>query len=388
MKRNLSLSKRNILVNILFSILIFSIFIVTIEVVLRTTHIFGAKLSWSEPDDILGYKFSAGKKYWYYEENDHPIVGRINNYGFRDKDWPLEKPIYIYRVAVLGDSMVEALQVELDRTFVAMTEYQLNRRQQRGIKVELMNFARSSCTQSEEFLILKKYISQFSTDMVMLFFTTWNDIQDISKDTAIDVGRPFYHISDNGELILDTSFAKTRSFKIRSYINWLKQHSALVSLVADRYNKVIRSKSPKTQQPEELLKKIDGYLSLCTANPSPIYLKNYQLNKALITAMAKYCKEKGIKFMLVTFPIYYRYNQEKEKRYIALDPTFNINFFEDDMKEFAKSINIEYLGLGRIFRSYEERGIQLYWNHLNYEGHKLVADSLTNKLESIIYSRQ
>lgn len=388
MRKNFSL--RGILVNILFSILIFSIFIVTLEVLFRTTHMFGAKISYSEPDPIFSYRYTPKKKYWYHQENDHPITGRINNYGYRDKDWFIGKPSNIYRVAVLGDSMVEALQVEVDKTFVALTEHQFNKTLPLNFKIELMNFGRSGFTQTEELLLLKKDVIQFSPDIVVLFFSPWNDIQDINKETTTVPERPFYYISGSGELILDTDFAKTRSFKIRVFVNWFKQRSALISLMTERYiayKQMQRSNAvhiSETKKAEVSSSKINGFLSLCTAHPSPVYLENYQLNKILIKTMAKYCKEKGIKFMLVTLPTS-KYNLEKEKEYMAIDPTYNINFFEDDMREYAKSINIEYLGLGRIFRAYEEKGIPLFWNHLNYEGHRVVADVLYNKLRSVIH---
>ncbi|OOP57117.1 MAG: hypothetical protein AYP45_05355 [Candidatus Brocadia carolinensis] len=74
-----------------------------------------------------------------------------------------------------------------------------------------------------------------------------------------------------------------------------------------------------------------------------------------------------------------------KKKYASIDPTFNANFFEDDMQEYAKSLGIEYLGLQKIFRQvYEKTGISLHWSHWNYEGHKVVADILSKKLRTIL----
>ena len=47
-----------------------------LEIFLRTTHFQGAHLSWSEPDPILGWRYTPGKTYWTNEENDHPILQR------------------------------------------------------------------------------------------------------------------------------------------------------------------------------------------------------------------------------------------------------------------------------------------------------------------------
>lgn len=399
------------LLNLLFAVILFSLFIGALEIVLRTTHLFGAALSWIEPDPFVGYRSVADSHYWYNKENNHPITGRINSYRWRDKEWSQGKPSNTFRIAVLGDSMVEAFQVESDRTFLSLTEYQLNRTPNQDIKVELMNFGRSGFTQSEELLVLQKEIVQFSPDMVLAFFLPSNDIEDVSKETAEELRRPFYHISENGQLILDTSFIDLPQYKIFSFLSPFKQHSALLSLIKERYDffrgRVMgyKYKMMSKSKKEEILqdKKIaPPFLSLCTKNPNVKFLKNYQLNKILIKAMAEFSKQKGIKFMLVTWDIP-SYIPEFERKFVAIDSTFNANYFEDDLGEYTRLLNIEYLGLQRIFRrAYENTGSPLHWEtphwavssmlgafspHLNYEGHKVVADALVNKLKPIIYSK-
>jgi len=380
---------RSLVTNISLSFIIFLIFLGVLETVLRTTHLFEARISWSEPDRVLGYRFTPGWRYWVNKENDHPIVGIINSYGWRDKEWLLKKPQDTYRIAVLGDSYVEATQVELNRTFLALTEQQLN--ENRDDKVELMNFGCSGYTQTEELIVLKNYVKQFSPTMVVLFFVPGNDIKDVSKETATNLLRPFYHISENNELLLDTSFVERGEFKIKTYVNRLKQHSALFSLLCERYNLYKRQKRVKArsvaiaaEEVETAPRKLEGYLSLCTDNPDSAYRKNYQLNKVLIKTMSDYCSEKGIRFMLVTIDTD-AYISEVESEYKLIDPTFDQNFFEDDLRNFAQSINIEYLGLQRIFKqAFLESGIYLHWDHWNYEGHKVVANVLTKKIKKSI----
>ena len=59
------------------------------------------------------------------------------------------------------------------------------------------------------------------------------------------------------------------------------------------------------------------------------------------------------------------------------------------MGSYAAPLNIEYLGLQRIFRqAYENVGVPLHWNHWNYEGHKVVADALAEKLKPILASNK
>ena len=42
--------------------------------------------------------------------------------------------------------------------------------------------------------------------------------------------------------------------------------------------------------------------------------------------------------------------QKIEKSCKTIDPTFDANFLEDDLKDYATSLNVEYLGLQRLFR--------------------------------------
>lgn len=86
------------------------------------------------------------------------------------------------------------------------------------------------------------------------------------------------------------------------------------------------------------------------------------------------------------------YIPEVENKYKLIDPTFDPNFFVDDLGNFAQSINVEYLGLQRKFRQYfEDIGVLLHWGswnsqgHWNYIGHKVVAYAITERLKSIIF---
>lgn len=102
---------------LLFSLLSFLMFLFLLETILDQTHLFNAKKSWSIADPLIGYRYVPGSHYWYDMENDHPITGVINHHGWRDKDRSLEKSEGTYRIALLGDSFVEAFQVEDEKTF-------------------------------------------------------------------------------------------------------------------------------------------------------------------------------------------------------------------------------------------------------------------------------
>lgn len=371
---------------VVFTLIVLIVVLIGLEVVLRTTNLFGARISFSEPDDLLGYRFTPNSTYWHYKENDHPISGKINQFGYRDRNWSVEKPDDTYRVAVLGDSYIAALEVEEDSTFMALAEAELNAA---GTgRVEIMNFGRPGYTQTEELLILQSDVMRFSPDMVVVFFYPGNDIPDVRKATSPGSMRPFFSIADDGELVLDTSFAEAGGYKMRKRINALKQRSALISLVAERVNLYMtqRRMGQAGLRPDDALgdrpTKIMPVFTLCTANPEPRLAESYEFNKLLIGRMAEFCAERNTAFMVVTIDIK-AYLPEYEEAYMDIDPTFDACYFEDDMREFADSLDIEYLGLQRVFRdAYLRIGEPLHWGHWNYRGHAVVGEAFAGYLDA------
>jgi hypothetical protein len=316
------------------------------------------------------------------KENDHPVSGKVNSFGWRDKERTLVKPDNTYRIAVLGDSFVEALEVELDSTFLAITEKRLNEQSSRNI--EVMNFGRSGMTQSEEYLLLKEEVVRFSPDLVAVLFWPQNDIADMRRSTAFNPLRPFFEVSENGELILDTSFNQARRYKLKKALVPFKTRSALISLILERYNTLrSRTRERSVTGPEQAQTNLTGYLRLYTARPDSVYSENYKLNKLLIKEMAEYCRIREITFLLIcASPVY---QTEDISRREKVDSTFRADFFDADLKVHADSLQIEYLGLHDGFKSYyEETGRSLNWAHWNYAGHRVAAGELSRKLSGIL----
>jgi hypothetical protein len=349
-----------------------------VEAVLRTTHAFGARVSWTEPDPGIGFRSTPGRAYWNWSENDHPVSGRINSHGWRDRERSAEKPRGVYRVAFLGDSFVEAMQVETDSTFLALAEDDLNSRS--GRRVEIMNFGRSGATQTEELLILRSDVEEFSPDMVALFFNPGNDIGDVARETTGSL-RPFFLLGPDGELRLDTSFNRSRAYRVRALINGLKQRSAVVSLLAERYNLLERGRRLRAAAAREA--GFPTYLSLCTSAPDSMYVRNYRLNKILMREMARWSRERGLRFLLVCGSAAYR--EDEIARFSEMGPDFDPDWFEGDLAGFADSLGIDYLSLQKPFRRYvEERGGSLHWGHYNYAGHRVAGRALSEKLAGIL----
>jgi hypothetical protein len=369
--------------NALLAIGSLTLVLLALEILFRAAHPFGARLSFSTPDSIIGWRFVPGISYWDLKENDHAITGTINSWGWRDREWTLAKPPDTRRVAVLGDSYVEALQVEDDSTFLRIAERIIHDRH--SIRTEWMNFGRSSCTQTEEWLILQHDVAQFSPDVVIVVFFPVNDIDDVSPELTIE-SRPFFSLADDGVLTLDTRFAHSQEYSTRKFVDPLKRNSYLASWIVDRYRLLnsspgVRPAASPTDVPGSQ-PSIVGGLSLCTSTPDPRATRAYRVNKALIRNMAEFCRARAISLMLVSMQLP-TYKPEEERKVLEDDPTFTSTFFDDDLQKYTDSLGIAFVGLHRSSREfYRVTGKTLQWGsadnpgHWNYDGHRFVAEQL------------
>src|SRR5437762_1953744 len=91
------------------------------EGALRATR-FSYAAFWS-PDEVAGGRLRPGAAGWNRTEGEAYV--QINSQGLRDREHSLDKPPGVYRIAVLGDSYAEAMQVAIDEAFWSLLPAQL-----------------------------------------------------------------------------------------------------------------------------------------------------------------------------------------------------------------------------------------------------------------------
>jgi hypothetical protein len=97
-----------------------------------------------------------------------------NSHGFRDRERSVTKPTGTIRLALLGDSFVEAIQVPLDITAGGLLERRLNApveaaHSPAGPRYEVLNFGISNYGVGQYLLPWEAYASAFSPDYVFAF---------------------------------------------------------------------------------------------------------------------------------------------------------------------------------------------------------------------------
>lgn len=141
---------------------------------------------------------------------------RVNSDGLRDIEHEIEKPPQTYRIAILGDSYAEGLQVDLEKLFWKNLEDRLQGCFHLGdMKTEVINFGVSGFGTARELLMLRKKVWKYQPDLVVLAFLTGNDIRDNSKAlNGVDY-IPYFELDDQAVLVLDRSFLNSKTYKNR-----------------------------------------------------------------------------------------------------------------------------------------------------------------------------
>lgn len=166
------------------------------------------------PDEWLGLRLRENAEGWFRSEGEAYVV--VNSAGFRDKERSPMKAADVFRIAVLGDSMVEAMQVEIEKTFTSLLEQRLNECHMDGRKrVEVMNFGVSGYGTAQQLLTYRYFASKYSPDLVLITFFAGNDVRNNSKDLEPEKVRPFFTLQGN-DLVEDRTFAESEEFRRRT----------------------------------------------------------------------------------------------------------------------------------------------------------------------------
>lgn len=185
-------------------------------------------------DPVIGATLRPNAEGWWTREGRTYI--RINSRGLRDREHELTKPAGTVRIAVLGDSFAEALQVPIERTFWAVAEARLRDCHYLGTQdVEVINFGVSGYGPAQELLTLRQRVWDYDPDIVLLAVTTRNDVSDSSRALKLSNDIPYFTLT-NGQLVLDDSFRdvpanRDQASLSRRSARWIREHSRVAQAI-------------------------------------------------------------------------------------------------------------------------------------------------------------
>ncbi|MFN8373328.1 MAG: hypothetical protein U0694_10700 [Anaerolineae bacterium] len=149
--------------------------------------------------------------YWYTVPFDEFYYNvQLNNYGFHDTPFTLEKPAGVYRILIIGDSFPRGEEVPLTNGFPYLLERQFNVENDGSYpNIEVINLGIPALGTDRELLLYAGLGFRFQADVVLLCMYTGNDIRDNDIDLeqlqySYRLDRPFFTL-DNGVLTLHNS---------------------------------------------------------------------------------------------------------------------------------------------------------------------------------------
>ena len=321
--------------------------------------------------------------------------GFINSHGFRDNERSYKKPANTFRILVLGDSYVEALQVALENAFPALLEKQLNENFT-AKNFEVLNLGQSGFGTADAYMRYLNFGSAYSPDLVILAFLTGNDIQENSRFLDRENVRPYFVLDDQHRISLDLSLVDEyeRNLSVpKRVFHYIKQKSLLASLISERLYLLrlqirdqYRAISIAEKQQTGLKAKIDEFspLNIYLLNPSNHWRQAFDVTTGLLCKFRDSVESNGSQFLLVTLSnaeqVHPELQRELRNEY---DLDFDFNRPDRLLEEFSNEAGISHLKLMPFFREYHLRtGIRLHGfggsmgGHWNEDGHRLAAEKI------------
>jgi hypothetical protein len=167
------------------------------------------------PDPVLGWRPPPHSAAW--QRFEGAALVETNALGFRDRDHAESKPAGTLRVAVLGDSFTEAVQVPLAQTWWRLLGDRLRTDCNPGGEIEVLNFAVSGYSTAQALLAWRTYARRYSPDLAILAFFIGNDLTENLPALDAEPLRPYLLPGAGagagaGVLALDDAFLQSDAY--------------------------------------------------------------------------------------------------------------------------------------------------------------------------------
>jgi lysophospholipase L1-like esterase len=357
------------------------------EVTLRFLALFSTSYR-SSPfrryDPVLGISEIPNKKV-IHERGCFKGEININRWAMRDRERVLEKSPGEFRIALLGDSLVEGPQVKADEVMNIRMEKLL---QQKGYKnVEVLNFGVEGIGTTQEYLMYQEQVRQFHPDLVILAFVA-NDVMNNSstlqpKCYGIHTWYcPYYNLGPDGNLELQP--VQTRYFNsLRSY---LEEHSLMTYYMERSWARFVNY-TPYTW---------DGiYLAwqVYSDQSTPEWDRAWLVTEKVLARFKNDVEQDGSKLVIMAPPQLYEtdlnWSTWFPKEEGKIPASFNSHVYNQKLSEIASRNHVPLEFLAPYFQNYRDSH-QLqppYFSlpcdhHYSPLGHEVAAEAMVQKLEA------
>jgi len=361
------------------------------EVILRVVG-FSAPI-WYRPDSQVGAVLRPGVEAWF--EGEGRAYVRISSAGLRDREHSIEKPKDVYRLAVLGDSYSEAMQVDVKDAFWSVLEDKLTRcAYQPGKRIEVINFGVSGFGTAQEYLMLESAAMRYRPDLVLLQFMNGNDVTDNSIALNAERMRPYFLLDRRRELVLDASFAATEVFQRQSsvlmgFVRSTADYSRVLQMIRAIIKRGVFPRASADTAIEPGLKP-----AVLAAPRESSWEDAWAVTERLILAMNEYLERRGVPLVVVTTPFAIQVHPDRQVREAEQARLGIPDLFYPDrrIETYARRRGIAVIPLTYEMQRLAESG-RIYFHgfpntrmgigHWNENGHRVAAEIIARHLCSM-----
>jgi len=330
---------------------------------------------------------------WNTEEGNAFV--QINSDGLRDAEHAVEKPDNTLRIAILGDSYAEAMQVPVEQAFWRVMQDELQDCPGlAGKQVEVINFGVSGFGTVQELLTLKHKVWKYSPDIVLLAFLTGNDVRNNLRELQRGGNQPYF-IYQDGKLVLDDSFLdKTGSRFMASVFGqrWFAAvpHSRVLQLLVKFSNYVSQLKNGSARENRKNAQRLyEQGLDVEVYSPpsTPAWVEGWNVTEDLLRMINADVMAHDANLLLVTLTngIQVHPDPQERKKFAASLGVDDLLYPDRRIEQFARDESIESVMLAPPLQAWaQEHGECVHGfentescsGHWNERGHRLAGTIL------------
>jgi hypothetical protein len=110
-----------------------------------------------------------------------------NSWGMHDNEHSPQKEEQVFRILMLGDSYIEAIEVEEQQSSHAILEETLNALATSDIRFEVINGAIHAWGPTQELMYFRSEGQSFQPDLILVFWVPANDLTNVLPNQALTV---------------------------------------------------------------------------------------------------------------------------------------------------------------------------------------------------------
>ena len=338
-------------------------------------------------DATRGFRLRPGKQGWYRAEGEAYLS--INSLGYRDREHDPRKPEDVFRIAVLGDSFVEARQVSLEDTFWnRLGDHLWTCPLLADKRIEMLNFGIGGYNTSQEYMTLQQDVRIFSPDMILLAMFPGNDIEGnstrLQESSAWRLAAPT-HTLVNGELVLDDSFDRS----VWRRVLYEMVHRSRVFELMNEVRRTIRAWTWQSADPDNFELGLSAHVYVPPASMQ--WQEAWRVTEALLAKMDDLARHMGARFVVTTIPdaIQVDPNGDRRGQFEARLGADDLLYPDERIARMGSELGFRVYPLTRELQEITETqkvymhgfdNTRLGFGHMNEQGHRLVAELLASKL--------